>query len=253
MGVRTCRKPPFDNRVVGFIDILGFKDVVKRMDEEPRFFATIRNALKGLDKQALLLQKYRLEGDKKRQSTQQRGIASLLPIITLHMTAFSDCYVLSENFPALFILPTIQTLASRLLEEGILTRGAVVQGRAYHRGRVLFGPAIIEAHELESKVAHYPRILVTDEVLQAVGDYHTAMYRGQLLKPDVDGCWFVNLLVPPVSKWKALAEGATKQDSHSYLETIRKSLVDLLRYAQGMDEKISERKRKISKIQWLID
>jgi hypothetical protein len=80
------------------------------------------------------------------------------------MTAFSDCYVLSEVFPAWHVVAAVQALGSRLLAEGILTRGGVVQGGAYHNGRVLFGPGIVEAYNLEREVAKYPRIVVSEEV-----------------------------------------------------------------------------------------
>lgn len=92
----------------------------------------------------------------------QQGITPLIPTSNLQMTAFSDCYVLSEVAPAWHVLAAVQALGSRFLAEGILTRGAVVQGSAYHNGRVLFGPGIVDAYKLESEVAKYPRILVTD-------------------------------------------------------------------------------------------
>ena len=68
----------------------------------------------------------------------------------LQMTAFSDCYVLSEVSPAWHVLAAVQALGARFLKEGILTRGGVVHGKAYHNGRVLFGPGIVDAYSLNA-------------------------------------------------------------------------------------------------------
>ena len=162
------------------------------------------------------------------------------------MTAFSDCYVISEVDPAWHVLAAVQTLGVNLLKDGILTRGAVVYGETYHKERVLFGPGIVEAYKLESEVAKYPRILVTDSVRQAVWGYHKGgLWRGRLLKQDVDGCWFVNILSPPLSSWEAISDETNDRDSRTFLGSIRKSLIAELRREQG---NLSH----LSKVRWLV-
>jgi hypothetical protein len=120
-----------------------------------------------------------------------------------------------------------------------------VQGEAYHKGRVLFSPGIIEAYKLESEVAKYPRIIVTEPVRQAVWGYHTGLYKGRLLKRDVDGCWFVNILIPPLSAWKALSDTAFDEDKRKYLKGVRRKLLQQLRGAQ-------ENLGDFSKVWWLV-
>ena len=50
------------------------------------------------------------------------------------------------------------------LQEGILIRGAITRGELFHYGDTIFGPALVEAYELESKIAIYPRIIFTRDV-----------------------------------------------------------------------------------------
>ncbi len=57
-----------------------------------------------------------------------------------------------------------------LLHLGFLTRGAIVVGELYHRDNVILGPALLEAHKIESKEAFYPRIIVSQEVLEELGE-----------------------------------------------------------------------------------
>ena len=215
----------FDDRYLAFVDVLGFRSIVKRMAKSDRLFETVRDALKRLNRQARQFRKYN-------SATRRRkgGALAALPKGDLQMTAFSDCYVLSETFPAWHVLAAVQALGARFLTEGILIRGAVVRGGAYHHGGVLFGPAVVEAYELESEVAKYPRILVTDEVRLNVWGYHQGLCKGQLLEQDVDGCWFVNLLVPPLSNWTALSDAAIARDLHDHLNAHERH-VTLLEYS----------------------
>ena len=45
------------------------------------------------------------------------------------------------------------------------TRGAVVLGPVHHCDNVIFGPALLEAVKIEEREAFYPRILVSDTVV----------------------------------------------------------------------------------------
>jgi hypothetical protein len=238
-------KRRFQQRFIAFVDILGFRDIVGRMPKEDRLFTTVRDALRVLDGQSKSFQRYRRKRRTSRAKAEKKGIVSIVGDSNLQMTAFSDCYVLSEVSPAWHVLAAVQALASRFLAEGILTRGGVVQDKAYHNGRVLFGPGIVEAYTLESEVAKYPRILVTQSVRRAVWAYHKGIWKGQLLMRDIDGCWFVNLLIPSMSSWGPLSDLKTQQDLRDHLKKVRRSLVDAWGRAQ-------ENPGHMSKVWWLI-
>jgi hypothetical protein len=236
---------PFAQRFIAFVDILGFREIVDRMTRETHLFEIIRDVLKELDQKSLEVQQYRREKVDRKKTARSRDRVSLRGDTDLQMTAFSDCYVLSEVSTPWRVLAAVQSLGSRLLAEGILTRGGIVQGDAYHRDRVLFGPGIIEAYKLESDVAKYPRILVEDRVRRAVWKYHEDRWKGRLLKRDVDGCWFVNLLVPSFSSWSLVADGIADQDSKAYLKNLRGTLSRLW---DGAKDDASH----MSKVWWLI-
>lgn len=236
----------FQQRFIAYVDILGFTNIVNRMSEEKHLFITIRDLLKSLDRQSQRFREYRRQLKNKRKRIVQSGSAPLLPNITdLQMTAFSDCYVISEIAPAWHVLAAVQTLGSSLLKKCIMTRGAVVCGDAYHKGRALFGPGIIEAYKLESEVAKYPRILVTDPVRQAVWGYHNGLFKGRLLKRDVDGCWVVNVLTPPLSSWSAVSDAAGDRRIRPFLRRVRDALISEL----GREE---ENLSHLSKVRWLV-
>ena len=150
------RRTSFEDRFVAFVDILGFRDIVARMQSEPALFSMVRDALKTIDKQARQFRDYRAALMQSHEAIIASGKAPLTRPSHLNMTAFSDCYVISETFPAWHVLAGVQALGANLLRQGILCRGAVVRGLAYHENRVLFGPAIIEAYELESQVQSTP-------------------------------------------------------------------------------------------------
>lgn len=153
--MKSTKKSTFEQRFVGFVDILGFRSLVKQMDDDPTLFRTVRDTLKTLEQHAEECRAYRRSALRRRRAIIKQGSVPLLPaslLSSLQMTAFSDCYVISETTPAWHVLATVQALGARLLRSGVFCRGAVVHGRAYHRGPVTFGPAVIEAYELESQV-----------------------------------------------------------------------------------------------------
>lgn len=229
---------------MAFVDILGFRDIVARMQEERELFSTVRDALKTIDKQARKFRDYRVARKQSHQELLASGKAPLTSPPHLQMTAFSDCYVISETSPAWHVLAGVQALGANMLTQGILCRGAVVKGPAYHRDRVLFGPAVIEAYELESRVAKYPRILVTEAVRKAAWGYHEGRWKGRLFIQDTDGCWFINVLTPSMSEWSALSSANADVGSRKFLQTVGRWLSREL--PEGQNDL-----GRLSKLQWL--
>jgi hypothetical protein len=60
MKTTETKKRSFDTRYVAFVDILGFRNIVRRMQKESELFATVRDALKNIRKQAQKFREYRL-------------------------------------------------------------------------------------------------------------------------------------------------------------------------------------------------
>ena len=71
------------------------------------------------------------------------------------------------------------SIAAAALRIGFLIRGAATIANLYHSGGVVFGPALVEAYELERKTAVYPRVVVSSRVM---------MKRSQWLKNGIVFC-----------------------------------------------------------------
>jgi len=61
-------------------------------------------------------------------------------------------------------------IQARLAEDGTLIRGATTIGDIYVNDRLIFGPALIRAYELERGVASYPRIILDSRVFDRLAD-----------------------------------------------------------------------------------
>jgi hypothetical protein len=197
------------DRVVAFIDILGFKDLVSRLQAEPELFKTILEA-----------QEQALRKEQKIYESVSRRV---------EMTAFSDCVVLSaEAGNESEVVAKAGYFAIGLLHRRVLCRGAVVTGKAYHRERILFGKAVIDAYEAERDVAKYPRIIIDNAVakrmIESERDPGRPVRWSRILKRDVDGCWFINLFHTSLADDTAEIQRDEARRMHSF-RLFRKTLV----------------------------
>src|ERR1700756_3728702 len=79
-------------------------------------------------------------------------------------------------------------IAARAFALGFLIRGGIALGGLYHSSDIVFGEALIDAYRLESKVAVYPRILISPTVLRRPGFCYVD---SRLFREDQDGhCCF---------------------------------------------------------------
>ena len=122
--------------------------------------------------------------------------------------AFSDSLVLSapDDLEGLFNLThALWMLAREMLGIGVLLRGGISLGLIYHFDRTVFGPALIDAYRLENKVAIYPHILFSDEVIEAAKQFsprkedpkNSEFYSQEcclLMRRDFDGLYHLDYL-----------------------------------------------------------
>jgi hypothetical protein len=160
----------YSQRYIAFIDILGFRQLVQRSTSEKFLVKTIVNALSGLN-----------------NST---GI--------IRSISFSDSIIMSapETQHGLRVLLMYAgNLQRDFLLEGILTRGSIVLGPVYHEDTIAFGPAVVEAYELEQHVAIYPRIVLHPTLGGLVVDMDDGS-KMPLVIGDFDGFGFIDYLGP---------------------------------------------------------
>ena len=135
---------PYEDRVIAFLDILGAEELIK--NKNPSIFNAIT-----------LLSDF--------QKTNKSNF---------EIAVFSDTIVISfrfsekdkenlENLRNLIFNITLGLCASLFFEE-VLLRGSITRGELYHKGNAITGPALVAAHKIESKIAFYPRIILSREI-----------------------------------------------------------------------------------------
>lgn len=165
----------YGDSIVCFIDLLGFKQTVDRSIQDEKLLIELYTALSELQAHKLIDEVFgcipSLTSSGQWITSKQAGTTEAAKSEwPMRVTQFSDSFVLScpaENTGSCRLL--LQTLyaVKRLFfwHLGVLMRGGVAMGKLIHeQGGVLFGPAMNEAYELESKSAIYPRVLIADEV-----------------------------------------------------------------------------------------
>lgn len=162
----------YENRIVAFIDILGFSEMIRNSEENEDVFITVHKALEEIRNINRNLQSETREKSLGRQEA-----------------LFSDNIVISysTNSPeAEFeLIYDAMFLQLCLLYEGVLVRGGITTGKLFHNSNMIFGPALVRAYELESKHAIYPRVLVDDNCVNG---------SGTVFSRDFDGLTFLNFI-----------------------------------------------------------
>lgn len=134
----------YEDRIVFFFDILGFRDLVNSSAQSNDSYQEIKIILE------YVRQFYESEINDSSSKSKQ-------------ISFFSDSIIISfeESEPEIifYTLCDVQILLMNLVIRGIVMRGAISFGKLYHDKDFIFGPAFIDAYESETKQAIYPRII----------------------------------------------------------------------------------------------
>src|ERR1700722_6675646 len=98
----------------------------------PELFDRVRDSLRTIRGQSDAFDEYRAEKREVSKKRAARGKESSRST-DVAMTAFSDCYVVSESEDVWRVLAGVQAPGAHLLSQGILCRAGIVWGPAYHR------------------------------------------------------------------------------------------------------------------------
>lgn len=145
----------FEDRMLVYLDVLGWKRAC--LDDPPD--ARIFDALSRIHRHA---EDHNEAVREKLKATPRHNPLFL----QVQFGAFSDHFVWSK--PADFGARVFDCAhdVRELLKIGFLTRGAIVRGPLHHRDNVICGPALIQAVNLEEAEAFYPRVLITQGVME---------------------------------------------------------------------------------------
>lgn len=163
------------NRFVAFIDILGVSQLLADEGSSSKFTSILYD---------LLFTVLKKEGFHELQNIHDSRIVEFeltRPYDKrVRLTALSDAIVLSipessngkkkhrnsRLVQILSIVETISNLQSSLASIGVLSRGGLSYGPILHTRDIVVGSGLVKAHELESKLAIWPRTLVDKMVIE---------------------------------------------------------------------------------------
>ena len=188
----------YENRIVLYIDILGFKELLnettdKYDNDDEIAINKIVNAYNSI-RDVWDLDKEITDNDIDEESYK----------LTKKVSIFSDCIVISflakERSEIFHTLLEVKWMIIRLIYKGILCRGAITYGKLIHNDKFLFGPALVEAYILESKAANYPRVILDRNIIDLAGRAQKSghspeqemEYVESLLEKDLDGMYYID-------------------------------------------------------------
>lgn len=157
------------NSVVAFIDILGFKEIVKANDKSKKndIIYELQLALEQAFKKSIIITGHWLDGFGKLDNEQLKE--------KLKHKQFSDNIYISFDFKddnsdyelAVYMVTIIAAYYQRImLTKGFYVRGGIATGTVYFDDYMIFSNALIKAYDIETKTAKYPRIVIDEGVIK---------------------------------------------------------------------------------------
>ena len=147
----------YERKLVVFLDLLGFGDIILKAGDNPERILRIRDflqATKSLIERIYQLDKY---GLKIKSGSFRHYFFSDTVIMTCPYTSY-------EYLLALFVW-VMSYQIELLIKEGVFIRGAIVYDDVFEEKDIIFGPALLNAYNIERKDAVWPRVVVTQSVI----------------------------------------------------------------------------------------
>ena len=166
----------YEERVIAFIDILGFGALVEKSANAPSVVGMISDALEVALTDNVRSRTFFDVHESKIPQEQLQTFRTEMALLNqafekqhqVTVSHFSDTVVLSAPASDMVGSQLVVDLAGRLTMSfwqghKMLVRGGLTKGPLIHvQGGRLFGPAMNEAYYLESKIASFPRIVISD-------------------------------------------------------------------------------------------
>lgn len=244
----------YQRSLIAFIDILGFKEIVKQSEADSSKIELLFSVLQYL-KDWEKPDKWNLDLIGIEEDAQKKGVHNFDIIGKTNSTSFSDSIVVTvkvdenANEMASTLIANLSYIGALLMEKGILLRGGMTIGNIIHSGNgTVFGQGLIDAYQLESKSAIYPRIILSDVLIRELNypletkrkryPYHQYIERFE------DGCVGFHQMIyyQVMDSWVEMTVDKMK----SSLNNIRKVIID------GLDSSF-ENPDVFHKYKWLMN
>ncbi len=230
----------YDTRVTVFLDVLGFSNLIRESESNPVLVDQIGTALEYLTKVVPSWFDPDVEAQMLAEASKE-GLADDAARKVLQLCAsnnriswFSDNVVISGSDDVsglLFSLFSAARVTLCCLQLGFPVRGGIAIGPLKHNAHVIFGPALVAAYEIESRIAESARVVIDQEAadrIRAVGDpYSTGFDPASLLATDEDGRQILDFLSTTALETAGL--GATE----TLVKHVRELIVQRLQGSAG--------------------
>lgn len=242
----------YENRLIAFIDILGFKEIVRSSEKDSskiEFLYSVLDYLKSWE----ISENWNLQLVEIEEDAQKKGVENFDIRGKTNTTAFSDSIVVSVkvennvNEMASTLIVNLAYIGAILFEKGILFRGGITIGNLIHNEEgTVFGQGLIEAYQLESNNAKFPRIILSDKLIHKLNypleTKHNRYPYHQYLERYTDGCVGFHQMIyfQVIESWTGMTNDKLKDS----LDKIRKVIV------KGLDTSF-ENPRVYEKYKWL--
>lgn len=220
----------FENRIVIFIDILGFRTFVEEAAKNPTSDAAVR-----LDKALDIIQNL---------ASKKSDEISLLQHADPSIQIFSDSVILSIaplSSQLQNLCLELSRLFVRLMIQGVWIRGGISFGKFSTLRKKPCGPAVNSAYDIESKVARFPRLALSASMVAFCRDNNPSILESAYVQRDEDGVFAISPLNLAVANPEEFGF-----DIREHATTIRDKLDEAL-------EKIVDRPDQFEKVRELAD
>lgn len=157
-----CNEASYETRIVAFADILGWKAATRASAEDEGELGRLREVVGRIERHARSFTR----------QTKNQMLAQAPPVLdraeyeAIEFSFFSDSFAVSALEPhGEKVFGMLSWAVDYLLTAGFLVRGGVAIGKLYHHESMIYGPALVEAVEIEG-AAVYPRVLCSKELLK---------------------------------------------------------------------------------------
>jgi hypothetical protein len=238
----------YENRLVAFLDILGWRELIAASEKDPGLIPKLGVALLHLNVPADMQRWFEAQ-------SRLRGETFESPE-DMQISQFSDCIVISVAATSAGVMSLLfqllGLLRGLLYNCGYLVRGAITAGPMHHKGPIAFGPALTAAYDLERNSSIYPRIILHPSLEPAflakqniVDVEGKPMGQFKWIRRSPDSFYFIDYLEPMGSGTGLDLQPMISMVSGS-LSSVRKLITHGLR-SHAYDP------RKWDKYRWLAD
>jgi len=228
----------FERRLLAYVDVLGWSELVR----SPRGDEVVRKIFAATS---------RLESALEAEADRKTEFAELAVPFgkTIRVSYFSDTLVYScEPTPdeAAWMVGQVQRVCASLMSKGHYVRGGITIGELQHDGNTTVGRALVDAYDIDRKVARYPRLIVTKEAepLMLGSRVNIAMPFGpSQVRVDFDGLTFLDF-------FRVEGDGKRSERNHKFALAAKAAVqADLVR--AKVSNKIETLNHR-AKYEWLL-